>query len=102
MKLSQKPLICGAMLFCLLRGLAVQAQPTVSLGFSNSGLSSLRYQGNEFLSYGDLRLSEVTFQNPDGTISKGNVSSTVAVDAGQQIQNRSYSWGTISEAYGFW
>src|SRR6185369_6014282 len=99
MKSSRKSSIFGAILLAFLRVHSVHAQSAISLGFNSSGLSSLRYQGTEFLSYGDLRLSEVTFQNPDGTTFKGNINSTVSVDAGQQIQTRSYSWGTISAAY---
>ena len=71
----------------------------VSISFNNTGLASVTYNGTNFLSYGDLRLDQVEFLNPDGTITDGSTSSTVVVDTTNGIQTRTYSWGTITETY---
>jgi hypothetical protein len=76
----------------------VYSQP-VSIGFNSTGLSSVLFNGTQFLSYGDFRLDQVTFQNPDGSTSGGSTSSAVAVDAVHQTQTRTYAWGTIVIAY---
>jgi hypothetical protein len=77
----------------------LDAQSGVTIGFNGSGLSSLQYQGTEFLSYGDLRLTQIDFLNADGTTSKGNVNGSVSVNTAQQTQTRTYSWGTIGMGY---
>src|SRR3954470_18578758 len=99
MNLSKSRLyFCAVLLLCG-RADKLFAQSPVQIGFNSAGLSSLRYQGTEFLSYGDLRLSEVSFVGADGSTSKGNTNSTVSVDAGQQTQTRNYTWGSVALAY---
>ncbi len=76
-----------------------QAQSGVSIAFNNVGLSSIQYNGTEFLQYGDFRLDLVTFLNSDGTTFTGDTGSTVAIDSVQQTQTRTYDWGTIVTHY---
>jgi hypothetical protein len=77
----------------------LSGQSNVSIAFNNNGLSSLNFQGTEFLAYGDVRLTEIDFLKPDGTTYKGDVSSSVTVNATQQTQTRTYNWGTITVGY---
>lgn len=82
-----------------LLSLQLRAQGTVNLAFNNNGLSSLQYNGTQFLSYGDVRLNEVAFQNADGSTSYGSTSSSVVVDPIGYTQTRIYGWGSIVTAY---
>src|SRR4051812_4385180 len=75
------------------------AQSNVGVAFNNSGLSSLTYQGREYLAYGDLRLTEVDFVNSSGGVSKGDTNGSVVVNAAQATQTRTYPWGSITIAY---
>ena len=77
----------------------VLAQSGLSIGFNSIGLSSIIYNGTQFLDYGDLRLDQVTFLNPDQSTTAGSITSTVTVDSVGQVQTRTYSWGTIAIAY---
>lgn len=77
----------------------VVAQPTVGIALNSTGLSSLNYNGTEFLAYGDLRLNEVKFLRADGTLTGGNVNSSVITDNTQRTQTRTYNWGTITVRY---
>ena len=49
------------------------SQSNVSIGFNTSGLSSIRYDGAEFLSYGDLRLDQLNLKAADGSVVSGNL-----------------------------
>jgi len=71
----------------------------VNVTFGSAGLSSLKYNGADFLLYGDLRLNQVTFTNTNGSPFAGTTNSTVAIDPLAQTQNRTYDWGKIVAAY---
>lgn len=99
----QKFITCLSSLFVplllTLQASPAHAQQTVSISLNSTGLASLSYNGINFLSYGDLRLKQVTFQNSDSSVSYGNISSTVAIDTVHQTQTRTYDWGSIVESY---
>jgi len=75
-----------------------QAQ-NVALAFNSVGLSSLTYNGTQFLAYGDLRLDQIELLNSTGSITLGSTTSSVTVDTNAGTQTRTYPWGTIVEAY---
>jgi hypothetical protein len=77
----------------------VYAQTGVSIAFNSTGLSSLQYNGTEYINYGDLRLDQITFGSPGGSTFSGSTSSTVAIDPIRQTQTRTYNWGSIVVAY---
>src|ERR1700730_13165668 len=99
---AERHFCCTILLIAFLLSLLtpkLRGQSNVSIAFNNSGLSSLKFQGTDFLAYGDVRLTEVDFVRPDNTTYKGGVISRVAVNPGQQTQMRTYDWGTITFAY---
>jgi hypothetical protein len=77
----------------------LRGQSGISLAFNSNGLSSLQYNGVQFLSYGNVILNEVAFQNPDGSISYGSTTSSVVVDSIGYTQTRTFAWGSILTAY---
>ncbi len=76
---------------------ALQAQSGVTIAMSPNSLASLRYNGSEFLAYGDLRLNQLTFQTPGGQTIAGDLSGTSSV-IGQRM-TRTSSWGSITADY---
>ena len=110
MLLSLAPSACRRLVYLLLHAAALFAvvalhasalcaQSGLAIAFDNKGLSSLKYNGVEFLSYGDLRLDQVAFGTSIGSAVFGSTSSTVTVDAARQTQTRAYNWGSIVVAY---
>ncbi len=81
---SNLPMLAATALISLLALFAspvAQAQ-SVNIAFNSVGLSSLAYNGTQFLSYGDLRLDQIELLiNPDGSITIGSTSSSVTVDS---------------------
>jgi len=71
----------------------------VNVTFGSAGISSLKYNGADFLLYGDLRLNQVTFTNANGSPFAGTTNSTVTIDPAAQTQTRTYDWGKIVAAY---
>lgn len=83
----------------LIIGAAALDAQQVNIAFNSNGLSSLQYNGTQFLAYGDLRLDQIELEDSQGNITLGSTSSTVSVNAAQQTQTRTYSWGTITAVY---
>ena len=88
-----------AIAFIFLFLVTISASAQVSINFNGTGLSSLVFNNAQILSYGDVRLSQIKFQNADGSTFSGATSSTVAVDQSGQTQTRTYSWGSIVTGY---
>jgi hypothetical protein len=94
LKLWSPPLVIAALL-----APSLGAQTGISIAFNSSGISSLKYGGTQFLSYGGFGLYQVTFQNADSTTFNGSTTGTVVVDPIGQTQTTTYSWGSIVTAY---
>ena len=72
------------------------AQSAVTIGLNNAGLSSLQFNGTQFLSYGAFRLDGLTFLTPSGQLVAGDLTGTLSVNIGQQTETWLASWGTIT------
>jgi hypothetical protein len=70
-----------------------QSSATYTLG--STGLTSLKYNGTELLSYGDLRVNWVRFN----TGSYADLTAAVNADSGRQEVTRTYGWGSIKIGY---
>jgi len=98
LRVSPRVLLLSAALLVLIHS-PLRGQATLAIAFNNIELSSLQYNGTQFLSYGDVRLNEVAFQNADGSVSYGSTASTVAIDPIGGTQTRTYQWGSIVTGY---
>lgn len=77
----------------------VQAQTSaVSIALNARGLSSLRYQGKEYLGHGDFRLNAATFQASTGP-APGSTAGSCTMDAAKRQLTCSYPWGSIVSTY---
>ena len=77
----------------------VQAQTDgVSIDLSASGLSSLRYQGKEYLGHGDFRLNAATFQISTGAV-QGSTNGACTLKEDKRQLLCSYAWGSIASTY---
>lgn len=77
----------------------VQAQTNgVSVVFSRTGLSSLQYQGTEYLGDGEFRLNRVEFMTSTG-IQSGSIAGSCAMNAGNGQLTCSYPWGSVISTY---
>ncbi len=85
----------AAVLSLAVGGIPAFAQAPLNFTLGATGLTSLKYNGVEFLSYGDLRVNSVLFNN--GTYADLNASTTA--DNNRQEVTRSYSWGSIKIGY---
>lgn len=74
------------------------AQAAVVLTLNGTGVSSLKYNGTEFISNGDLQVDRVLFAN--GTnLYYGDSAPSISADPAQQVITRTYPWGSIQMAY---
>jgi hypothetical protein len=71
----------------------------LSCQFSNSGISSLKYAGTEFLNDGDLRINSVVMQKAQGAALQADLSGARSFDAARRTLSVKYSWGSITLAY---
>jgi hypothetical protein len=78
----------------------VQAQTNgdVSIALNARGLSSLRYQGKEYLGHGDFRLNAATFQTSTGA-AQGSTNGVCSTNEGKRQLTCSYEWGSIASTY---
>src|ERR1700730_18300161 len=98
LRVSPRVLLLSAALLVLIQS-QLRGQSTLAISFNNIGLSSLQYNGIQFLAYGDVRLNEVAFQNADGSVSYGSPASPVAIDSICGHPTRTYQWGSIVTGY---
>lgn len=89
------PLLWLAAILCASPSNA-QSNP-LDIAFGDTGLTSLRYGGVDYLSNGDLSVQKVTLsgQNGDG----GLTAIAARVDPRARKVTRTYPWGTVSCAY---
>ncbi len=88
----------------LLSGISFFAVPAasqpVTVSFGGNGVSSLRFNGTEFLAYGDIRLGNLKFQTAVGQIINGDLANgVVTVDAAARRVVRNSSWGSLTVDY---
>jgi hypothetical protein len=95
---SKRLIITGILLVAWTAG-SLLAQPAVTIGFNNVGMSTLQVNGTEFLAYGDFRLDGLTFLTPSGQLIAGDLSGTLSVNTAQNTVTRVASWGTITIQY---
>jgi PA14 domain/Bacterial Ig domain len=89
----------GAVVLTALAVIPVFAQ-SVTLGLSNTGLSSLKYNGTEFVNNGAFQVNEVMLRNAAGTVSDANLTLTgSSVDASRNELTLSYNWGSVKVDY---
>lgn len=74
---------------------SVFCQSNVSIQFGSNGLSSLKHNGIEYLSYGDPRLDMLQFTGTGGQLVNGDVSGSISVDATNRRVTRTSSWGAM-------
>ena len=67
--------------------------------FSSSGLTSLQYDGWNYVGYGDFRTNVIHMITPAGKQTDASLASTVKYDAGQKRFTRYYDWGTLAVHY---
>ena len=79
--------------------LMCHGQQAVQLGFSQNGLSSLQYSGQQYLGYGNLRLNAVNFKTAQGQAISGDVAFTQQVDTQRGVVTQTFSWGTVTATY---
>ena len=79
--------------------LSFAQQTPVAAAFNSNGLSSLKFQNREYLSYGDFRVNWITFQAPDGSLFGGNLNATRSFDSANERLTLAYSWGSVQVAY---
>ena len=77
----------------------VFAQPTVTMALSGTGLSSLKYNGTEFLGYGDFFVNDIELLGPSGPFPANITATSVSMDQAHQELTRSYNWGSIKVRY---
>lgn len=75
------------------------AQTGVALGFSNTGLSSLKYAGAEFLSNGNFQVERILLSDASGTVTTANLNANVTMDQQHQTLTMSYNWGSVKVLY---
>ncbi|MGA8596330.1 MAG: Ig-like domain-containing protein [Bryobacteraceae bacterium] len=89
-------LSAGTVLLCACKSFA--QKNSVSIALNGSGLSSLEYQGVNYLGYGSFRLNAVQFQTPSGVVN-GDNSGSCSMNYGASQLTCSYGWGTITATY---
>jgi hypothetical protein len=72
---------------------------TVNIAMNNQGLTSLTFNGNQFLSYGDFRVNRVLMRDASGNTFNADL--TVNASANQALQQLTlaYSWGSVKVGY---
>jgi hypothetical protein len=73
--------------------------PRPAIEFSGNGLSSLKYRGMEYLSYGDMRLSHLIMRDGSGHEVKADMDFTSEVDARAAKVTEKFSWGDVTAQY---
>src|SRR5258706_6932109 len=72
---------------------------TVSIATNSTGLSSLTYNGSQFIGNGDFRINSVLLQNGSNPVFQGDLNaSSVRMDANGTL-TRTYNWGTVVVNY---
>ena len=87
-----------AALFLMSCGSPAQGQSGVAISVGSTGLTSLRYNGTEFISSGDLRVNSILL-NTGSTTTYADLTASVSFDSTRQEVTRSYSWGSIKIRY---
>lgn len=71
----------------------------VTLGFNGQGLSSMVYQGVEFVNNGHPEVENVGFSPQISSDLRQNSASRTAVDAGQGAISQDFPWGSLRTVY---
>lgn len=71
----------------------------VDLGFTETGLNSIRYGKDEFLSDGDFQMLWAGFTDAKGNTTGGDMSHTTSINVNAHTVTKSYSWGKVSAEY---
>lgn len=74
-------------------------EPRVKLEWNESGLSTLRFNGIDYLGFGDFRLMQVIFEGRQGPAFAGDLEATTSVDLRTHVLTRKSSWGSIVVQY---
>lgn len=89
--------------FCILLMTATAAgtaqTPPVAITYSTNGLTSITYNGFQYLSYGNFGVNGITMVNSAGTTSAGSTSGTASYDTAHQRTTIKFNWGKIVVAY---
>ena len=85
-------------LFLLLPWLG-KAQTNVAIALNNQGLTSLTFNGTQFLSYGDFRVNRVLMRDASGNTLNADLTVNASVNTSLQQLTLSYSWGSVKVAY---
>jgi hypothetical protein len=85
--------------FFMQAGLASPAAPPVVLGFGAAGLTSLSFQGTEFLARGDFLVNGVTFADPNGHSTQGSTHCERTNDATTKNEKLIFAWGVVIVHY---
>ncbi|HUA58245.1 MAG TPA: Ig-like domain-containing protein [Verrucomicrobiae bacterium] len=85
--------------FAAIASIGVLAAQSVTTGFGNNGLTSLTYNGIQYLSSGTFFINQVILTDSSGNSSNGSVTGTTTVNASQGQVTQTYPWGTVQLQY---
>lgn len=94
--------IVGAWVFAIAAYLAVTSWAhgaELTTNFSPTGLSSLLYEGHDFLYSGEPRIERVLLRSADGSITEANLNVDTAFHHEGREIHYSYDWGTVRIRY---
>ena len=78
---------------------AASVEAQVAIRFGGSGLSSISFDGSDFLSSGVLTANRITFEDGAGGTYDANLDGSVTVNAAAGEITNAYSWGTVAAVY---
>ncbi len=81
------------------QSMAQQTNSPVSIELTANGLSSLKYEGREFLQRGSLLVNEVKLIQSSGKSAPAGTQSHLSIDPQKQSEQMVFEWGEISVAY---
>ncbi len=75
------------------------AAQSVSTSFGNNGLTSLQYNGVQYLNSGAFVVNQVILTDSSGNQSNGSLSVSTSVNAAAGQVTQTYAWGTVQITY---
>ncbi|HEX4086624.1 MAG TPA: hypothetical protein VHY22_17055 [Chthoniobacteraceae bacterium] len=73
--------------------------PSLSVGFSASGLSSVKWNGSELIASGAPNIGWAGFVQADGSWVSGNMNATSTFDSTNHILTQKFAWGSARYVY---
>ena len=89
--------LCGALAGAYL--VRAHVKPRVTMEFHPSGLTAIKFNGTNFLDFGEFRVVRATMRQPLGATVTADLNSRVTVDAAAQTITRKFRWGAVSTQY---